>query len=68
MKLWAVLYLAGKIAAVSGPLPYDMTECLARTKIFMEGGNRTVTTPEGYTLSDIKMECLETDIRPKLED
>lgn len=30
MKLWMVIYLAGKIGGVAGPLPYDLAECQSR--------------------------------------
>jgi hypothetical protein len=33
MSLWMVIYAAGKIGGVIGPLPYDMVECRERLAI-----------------------------------
>jgi len=77
MKLWLVVYIMGKVAVSVGPLPYDMDECHVRAaekvKEFDEGFERNadkVWTLDGKTVSreDVKVECVETDVRPALEE
>lgn len=67
MKLWMVIYLAGKIAGSVGPLPYDEDECHRRAVELLAEGKPDVVTPEGYSLKDVRFECLRADRRPDAE-
>lgn len=66
-KLFVVMYLAGKIGAAWGPVPYDMNECLNRVADIMSGVDPTVVTPNGYTAKDVRFECEYHVDPPKLE-
>ena len=70
MKLFLVTYLAGKMAAVVGPVPVDIDECLARAARFQDQIRaQVVKKPElGYQASDVVLECQLHPERPKLEN
>jgi hypothetical protein len=64
VKLWMVIYLAGQIVGTVGPLPYDEPECVRRVVDKMAGADHSVTTPEGYTIHDVRLVCEWHDERP----
>lgn len=65
MKLWMVIYIAGKIGGTVGPLPYDYDACVARSQSLYNDANKLVTTPQGYTAADVRFECELHAERPK---
>lgn len=80
MKLFLIIYSAGQIGGVAGPLPYDMKECEYRrdefrskqqelfdTK-FSKALNRPATEEEIEKTKDMKFECEYRETRPKLGD
>jgi hypothetical protein len=66
MKLFLIIYIAGKIGGVAGPLPYDMAECQRRAASMWSELRPGVRTPMGYTRDDVKFSCEMHDTRPKI--
>jgi hypothetical protein len=80
MKLFLIIYAAGQIGGVAGPLPYDMAECEARrdemranqAQFFKDGINRETgkkATPEEMEgIKHLSFECEMRDEKPSLGD
>lgn len=70
MKLWMIFYFVGQVAAVVGPLPYDMEECQERIAVRQEKVERKLHLPEivaaGATEENTYHECLYSKSRPEL--
>ena len=78
LKLWIVVTIFGKTAAVSGPLPYDIGECHRRAadmraehaQAFFDknlgSDPRMIVEGRRVTQKDIKVECVEAYVRPEL--
>lgn len=67
MKIFMIIYIAGKIGMTIGPLPYGLEECIVRAADIMAQANPQVITPEGYTSKDVSIECELHFERPALE-
>lgn len=67
MKLFMVIYLAGRIVGTSGPLPYDEDECRHRANELWRGGDHSAVTKEGFTTNDVRFVCERHDDRPQIE-
>ena len=72
MKLWMLIYFAGKLGAIIGPLPYDISECNSRrdryqTEINAELQSRSIVV-EGKRLvaGDVVVKCEPSSARPVL--
>jgi hypothetical protein len=66
MKLYIVIYIAGLIGGVVGPLPYDEDECKTRIKAEWTKLN-DVMTPQGFSKHDIRYACEWAENRPVLD-
>jgi hypothetical protein len=62
--LWMVIYFAGKVAAVVGPLDYTIAEC--NTLVGSAYDNRMLdyTTDDGVVLHGVKYSCEFHDTAP----
>jgi hypothetical protein len=70
LKLWIVVTIFGKIAAVSGPLPYGIGECNRRAADIraaqaLDLDPRMTVEGRRVTQKDIKVECVEAYVRPE---
>lgn len=79
MKLFLIIYAAGKIGGVVGPLPYDLAECqvrademTAKTEMIIKTGRSTngeneVVSPKDLELiKTMKFKCEYRDQKPEL--
>jgi hypothetical protein len=71
MSLWLIMRISGVVAATWGPLPYDMSECLERTKGIIEANKKAFaekTLPlEGSPLQNVdqlEVTCERLEKRP----
>ena len=79
-SLFLIIYAAGHIGGVAGPLPYGMDGCVAnrdearsaQAKTLRTGWsstfNRALTADEKAKIADMQFECEWRDYRPKLGD
>lgn len=78
MDLYLIIYTAGVIGGVFGPLPYDMAECITRRDeariqqsnglhagINVQTGN-PMTQEERDGVASLSFECEYRDVRPEL--
>lgn len=78
MSLWLIIYTAGHIGGVAGPLPYDMAECIIRRDMLRaeqletlnsgihHGEQRPATPEELAGLRAISFECEQHAEKPVL--
>ena len=66
MNLFMIIWIAGHIGGVIGPLPYDSVECRSRAAEVMETLNPNIVTSDGYSAKDIKFKCEYHRKRPKI--
>ena len=79
LKLWIVVTIFGKIAAVAGPL-YNIAECNRRAadarashaQAFFDKDlgrdTRMIVGGRRVTQKDIKVECVKSYVRPELDN
>lgn len=63
MKLFLILYAAGKIGGIAGPLPYDLAECQKRAAALNNDFAQAVArgaTDEGVQIPEKDMKVLRT--------
>lgn len=66
LKLWLVIYIAGKVASTLGPLPVSLAECERKAIEYKAGLNPNLKT-DGVTAKDIEFVCEAHRSRPVLE-
>lgn len=79
MSLWLIIYTAGQIGGVVGPLPYDMAECHVRRDELRvmqadglaRGTNDTTGLPltqdERAGIVNLSFECEHHETRPEIQ-
>lgn len=56
MKLYMVIFLAGRISSIIGPLPYGIEEC-QRQVTEQQKLAAEIFTPQGFRASEVKFIC-----------
>lgn len=77
MKIWFVIFVAGKIGGTVGPVPYDMAECQSRADAEnrklqvaladgtdMAGRPISTATKEYALATKMQFGCMEAEQRP----
>ncbi len=62
MKLYLIVYVAGKVIGFTGPLPYDMAECQRRATI-----EQRSCVNGAFQCADIRYRCEWAQGRPAID-
>jgi hypothetical protein len=63
MQLYLIIYIAGLIGGVVGPLPFAMEECERRAA--QARADPSAITPGGFSASDVRLACEWHTTRPE---
>ena len=68
MNLFIVLYLAGEIAAVGGPVDGSAEECRQAVAQAVTQTDFSIVTSYGYTVDDVRADCEWHNDKPAISD